>query len=309
MKERLSETQLPSASPSRSSTTTKVQRLYTMWVAAVVTVAVIPPPYCHGYSVSYRSSPSASRNALLLERRPVLPAGLWPLAHPLEDRYTQSSTSSSSSSSIVMSLQDLQMQQPPIMFLHPRSVSSSLTTSSSSTSTRDRTRPPADSPEQIRIASSDTHAQPPRVLGFDISSSLMSSSTALQATRKRQSNVNVNIETWNGKGVVVDDDLNFFPSPTKGGFLWNSNHAQSKQQQQQQQQVPLKFWNDETATVAPTTVLPLWFPWIPTKLQIQELKVTELRQALVQRGLKKVCDTSTPTNEMYVCVCGDGQYP
>jgi hypothetical protein len=35
-------------------------------------------------------------------------------------------------------------------------------------------------------------------------------------------------------------------------------------------------------------VLPAWFPWIPTKSQIQSLKVNELKEACFQRGLLKV---------------------
>ena len=298
MKERLSETQptsSPSASsPSRSSTTTR-QRLSTPWVAAVWTVAVIAPQCCHGYSLSYRSPDvglarsSRTANALLLESRSVLPVGLLAPNSNNQDHQL---------SSIVMSLPEFQMQQqqpPPNMFLHPRrmtSVSSSLTTSSSTS-----TRPPVlvSPPQNIRIASSDTHSQP-RVLGFDISSTLMSStstttstttSTALQATRNRKSNVNV--ETWNGNN---NDDLNFFPSPSSsgggGGLLWNSNVAPNH-----------GLWDDETTSspTTPTIVLPLWFPWIPTKLQIQELKVTELRQACVQRGLKKACEHSMATTK------------
>ena len=36
------------------------------------------------------------------------------------------------------------------------------------------------------------------------------------------------------------------------------------------------------------TMLPAWFPWIPTKSQIRTLKVNELREACLQRGLVKV---------------------
>lgn len=32
-----------------------------------------------------------------------------------------------------------------------------------------------------------------------------------------------------------------------------------------------------------------WLPWIPTLAQIQALKLTELKQACAERGLKKVC--------------------
>ena len=32
-----------------------------------------------------------------------------------------------------------------------------------------------------------------------------------------------------------------------------------------------------------------WFPWIPSRTQIMALKLTELKQACAERGLKKVC--------------------
>jgi hypothetical protein len=34
--------------------------------------------------------------------------------------------------------------------------------------------------------------------------------------------------------------------------------------------------------------LPAWFPWIPTKSQIEFLKVNELKEACAQRGLARV---------------------
>ena len=36
------------------------------------------------------------------------------------------------------------------------------------------------------------------------------------------------------------------------------------------------------------SAVPAWFPYIPTKLQIESLKVTELRDACIERDLKKV---------------------
>lgn len=38
-----------------------------------------------------------------------------------------------------------------------------------------------------------------------------------------------------------------------------------------------------------STVLPAWFPWIPTKDQIMTLKLKVLKEACSQRGLIKVC--------------------
>lgn len=36
------------------------------------------------------------------------------------------------------------------------------------------------------------------------------------------------------------------------------------------------------------SVVPAWFPWIPTRSQIETLKMSELREACVERGLNKV---------------------
>ena len=46
------------------------------------------------------------------------------------------------------------------------------------------------------------------------------------------------------------------------------------------------------------TMLPAWFPWIPTKSQIRTLKVNELREACLQRGLVKVRQIS-PYHALY----------
>jgi hypothetical protein len=261
-----------------------------LWLATVAVIA-IAPQYCHGYSLSSSPEVSASRKALR-QHADIYTSSSRPAA-------STAAAAAQSSSSIVMSLQDFQMKQqqpsPPIMFLHSRRLAtsdvsfSSLTTSNTRTSS---TRPaPLSTPQQIRIASSDPQQQQqPRILGFDISSTLMST-TALQATRRPRKS-NVDVETWNGASVgVVDmdafntvvaaaekDAFSFFPS--SAGLLWQNSNSQNKQQQ------PLEDNNVDENT-APT-LLPLWFPWIPTKLQIKELKVMELKEACVQRGLKKV---------------------
>ena len=42
------------------------------------------------------------------------------------------------------------------------------------------------------------------------------------------------------------------------------------------------------AAASPSCVVPAWFPWIPTRSQIEMLKMTELRNACVERGLSEV---------------------
>ena len=43
-----------------------------------------------------------------------------------------------------------------------------------------------------------------------------------------------------------------------------------------------------------TTSVPAWFPWIPTRSQIETLKVPELRDACDERGLAKVRTRKSP---------------
>ena len=42
------------------------------------------------------------------------------------------------------------------------------------------------------------------------------------------------------------------------------------------------------SAASPSSVVPAWFPWIPTRSQIETLKMSELREACVERGLTKV---------------------
>ena len=44
----------------------------------------------------------------------------------------------------------------------------------------------------------------------------------------------------------------------------------------------------ETSSSSPSSTVPAWFPWIPTRSQIETLKVPELRDACGERGLTKV---------------------
>jgi len=45
-------------------------------------------------------------------------------------------------------------------------------------------------------------------------------------------------------------------------------------------------WRADSAA-SPLSVVPAWFPWIPTRSQIETLKMSELREACVERGLAK----------------------
>jgi hypothetical protein len=92
------------------------------------------------------------------------------------------------------------------------------------------------------------------VLGFDIFTT--------QASRS-----SVDLETWNGNNDVASFSFN-------SGLAWNSNA---------QKDVPLS-----SSLRLQQSILPAWFPWIPTKSQIQSLKVRELKEACNQRELVKV---------------------
>ena len=46
--------------------------------------------------------------------------------------------------------------------------------------------------------------------------------------------------------------------------------------------------NSKSAEKSPPSTVPAWFPWIPTRSQIETLKVPELRDACDERGLAKV---------------------
>jgi hypothetical protein len=93
-----------------------------------------------------------------------------------------------------------------------------------------------------------------RVLGFDIFS-----------TPAHQSNVD--LDTWkSGASFSMNS-----------GLSWNSKQQKSD--------------NNHNLVLQEKEVLPAWFPWLPTKAQIQSLKVTELKEACRQRSLVKVCIT------------------
>jgi hypothetical protein len=158
---------------------------------------------------------------------------------------------------------DIQMQQQsfPTMFLNHR-FSSAASLSAS---------PPA----QRRVVDSTTrenwlqvqHRQPQsldcrerRVLGFDVFS--------LDATRSK-----VDLDSWKSADLYNEShgEASFFPAP---GLAWNSNSPTIKAAARSLRLLP--------------NTLPAWFPWIPTKSQIEFLKVNELKEACAQRGLARV---------------------
>lgn len=94
-----------------------------------------------------------------------------------------------------------------------------------------------------------------RVLGFDVLS--------LYATPS-----NVNMKTWKSADSGVSDARSFFSSPAATMDIdWIS---------------PV---SDPSASFAPSQSVGL--PWTPTRARIESLKVVELKQACVERGLEK----------------------
>jgi hypothetical protein len=98
-----------------------------------------------------------------------------------------------------------------------------------------------------------------RVLGFDVFS--------LDATRSK-----VDLDSWKSADSYKEShgDAAFFPAP---GLAWNSNSP--------------TITAARSLRLLPNT-LPAWFPWIPTKSQIEFLKVSELKEACAQRVLARV---------------------
>lgn len=55
-------------------------------------------------------------------------------------------------------------------------------------------------------------------------------------------------------------------------------------------EAPGLSWNSKATTISfLPNKLPAWLPWVPTKSQIQSLKLAELKAACSQRGLARVC--------------------
>jgi hypothetical protein len=75
----------------------------------------------------------------------------------------------------------------------------------------------------------------------------------------------------------------------------SSEWQYNPQQQQQQLHHPLKnaalwmpYLNQNHPTTTPRTLAPAWLPWIPTRTQIESLRVVELKGACAERNLSKV---------------------
>ena len=154
------------------------------------------------------------------------------------------------------------------------------------------------------------------VLGFDIASSLPSvaettsqrSSSALSSSRRS----NVDLDSWNDPTTTnvnsrVDGnslsgvEKSWTPPRAASPLIWPSSRlseagfapgstASSFFFRRPSTPSALKN-NGGSATFTVTqnpTRLPPWFPFIPSKSQIESLKVSELREACAQRGLVKV---------------------
>lgn len=143
-----------------------------------------------------------------------------------------------------------------------------------------------------------------------------SSTSRLQISR-----TNIDMDTWNNNGeisweedregsrtVMSPTDNCFFPTP---GLNWRNSplsvpsggsplsspgghstfNVVSSTQGFSSSSSPVRLLQHS---------LPAWFPWIPTKSQIESLKVNELREACIQRGLAKV---RRRRHVLLICLC------
>ena len=158
------------------------------------------------------------------------------------------------------------------------------------------------------------------VLGFDVAMSLSSnaqtsserSSSALSSSRSRRSNVD--LDSWNDPTTTHIDSTDdgedvsgveqYFTSrrmsrlsPTasstivwrEGGFAPGSTASSFFFRRPSTPSLLKKNGSATTFTVTQSPArLPPWFPYIPSKSQIESLKVSELKEACAQRGLVKV---------------------
>ena len=86
-------------------------------------------------------------------------------------------------------------------------------------------------------------------------------------------------------GIVAADDTSSAASPVRRQVAESlrRNAAASSSNNNSKS----KLAAAETSSSPPSTV-PAWFPWIPTRSQIETLRVPELRDACGERGLTKV---------------------
>lgn len=128
-------------------------------------------------------------------------------------------------------------------------------------------------------------------------------------SRLKSSRSKVDMNTWNsGRETLWEDDQeeghtdasratdrSFFPAPL---LTWRnaplSVAAASSPSDSSSRTFNLVFSKQGMASPPASPVrllqhsLPAWFPWIPSKSQIESLKVNELKEACIQRGVAKV---------------------
>jgi hypothetical protein len=190
--------------------------------------------------------------------------------------------------------------------------------------------------EQVDSQNSDNRQR--GVLGFDVLASTSTSALSSTMPRRRSGSSNVNVNKWNdptttlfgGDGIDShslhwEQANNPFPTPlslsssrggpTSSSFFFppqTSTAAASsavtegtRPSRTNQQTVP--YDEEGSARTRDGTmednVLPAWFPDVPSKAQIETLKVTELMEACTHRGLKKVIILLL-ARSLFACQCG-----
>jgi hypothetical protein len=161
------------------------------------------------------------------------------------------------------------------------------------------------------------------VLGFDVLASTSTSALSSTLPRRRSGSSNVNVNKWNDPTTTLfgGDGIDshslrweqasstsptplslsssrggpssssfFFPPQSSTAAASSAVTEGTRSSRTNRQTVPYDV-EGSTSTRDGTMediVLPAWFPDVPSKAQIETLKVTELMEACTHRGLKKV---------------------
>jgi gamma-glutamylcyclotransferase (GGCT)/AIG2-like uncharacterized protein YtfP len=240
-----------------------VQRRKRWWIMSACYLSALP--LCHAFQTAApNSSPSFSATRII---NPSMTNNFPMTEEGSNSNWLLSSSTTDGLEGTAIHVSD---NFSPSMFLHGprRSIGVSKRSASS-----------IQLPPYLPGINTDSSAVGGRVLGFDIFSRSTTATlengskgyrrkmttTSLAASFSKS---NVNIPVWNRE---QRQNFSFLGSP-----MWN------------QQSDMWTFEEEDAAATSTTTSTPSWFPWIPTRLQIERLKVTEMRYACAQRGLKKV---------------------
>ena len=260
--------------------------------SSTLAVASLLPLSSYGWSTTTASSRRISFSSRISS---VAGGVIYDPSNPISLLESSSTSSLSTVSDLKMSF-DLRMRQqqlqkqkqhssprPPSMFLGDQLFSSPSTILSSSPYI-ERVQKQRSLGSDIDPSSSQKQQHQQRgVLGFDVFE------LEAHSTRSNASPSQVDMKTWDSNNSQQEGGT-FFPAPsgwnsyTAAPFLETSSTVSFSRGASSLSSS--KFVPTRTATLAPERL-----PWIPTKEQIQSLKVTELKEACGQRSLIKVSES------------------